>query len=107
MEQKANIKFCFKMGEITTETFKPIKRAYGDNAASCIWVFEWYVRFRDGCVSLEGEHSGQPAAIRTPGMIITIWELISTDHLNDFSDDGREYSSQNLSGRSQKTEDLH
>jgi hypothetical protein len=38
----------FKMSETTTVTFQPIKQDYGDSDASCIWVFEWYVRFLDG-----------------------------------------------------------
>jgi hypothetical protein len=66
----------FKMSETTTVTFQPIKQDYGDNAASCIWVFEWYVRFWDGRIYLEDEEcSGHPAAVQTPNMIITVWEL--------------------------------
>jgi hypothetical protein len=34
MEQRANIKFCFKAGKTATETFQLIKLAYGDNALS-------------------------------------------------------------------------
>jgi hypothetical protein len=64
IEQRASIKFYFKMGETTTETNQPIKQAYDDNATSCMWVFEWYVRFQDYRINLEvAEHSGQPAAI--------------------------------------------
>jgi hypothetical protein len=32
MEQRGNIKFCFKTGKAATETFQLIKLAYGDNA---------------------------------------------------------------------------
>jgi hypothetical protein len=42
MEQRANIKFCFKTDKTATETFQLIKQAYGTG------VFEWYGRFRDG-----------------------------------------------------------
>jgi hypothetical protein len=48
MEQRANIKFCFKTGKTATETFQLIKLAYGDNALSRTRVFERYARFRDG-----------------------------------------------------------
>jgi hypothetical protein len=36
-EQRANSKFCFKMGKTATETFQLIKQAYGDNGLSCTW----------------------------------------------------------------------
>jgi hypothetical protein len=36
MEQRANIKFCFKTGKTDTETFHLIKQAYGDNALSLV-----------------------------------------------------------------------
>jgi hypothetical protein len=52
MEQRANIKFCFKTGKTATETFKLIKQAYGDNALSRTQVFEWYARFWGGCENL-------------------------------------------------------
>jgi hypothetical protein len=38
-------KFCFKTGKTASETFRLIKQAYGDNAVSCTWDFEWYARF--------------------------------------------------------------
>jgi hypothetical protein len=84
MEQRANIKFCFKTGKTATETFQLIKQAYGDNALSRTRVFEWFARFRDGCKNLEDDrHSGRPTAVRTPDMIKTIRELISTDRRNN------------------------
>jgi transposase len=79
MAQRANIKFFFKTGKTATETFQLIKQAY-DNTLSHARVFEWYARFRDGCENLEDdERSGRPTAIRTPDMIETVCELISTD----------------------------
>jgi hypothetical protein len=39
MEQKANIKFCFKTGKTATETFQLMKQAYDDGALSHTWVF--------------------------------------------------------------------
>jgi hypothetical protein len=80
MEQRANIKFCFKTGKTATETFQLIKLAYGDNALSRTWVFEWYARFLGGCENLEDdERSGRPTAVRTPDMIETVRDLIQTD----------------------------
>jgi hypothetical protein len=36
MEQRANIKFRFKTGKTTTETFQLVKQAYGDNVVSLV-----------------------------------------------------------------------
>jgi hypothetical protein len=79
MGQRANLKFCFKMGRTATETFQLIKQAYGENAISHTWVFEWYARLWDSHENFEDDkHSGQPTAIRTPDMIEAVRELIST-----------------------------
>jgi hypothetical protein len=80
MEQRANIKFCFKRGKTATETFQLIKQAYGDNSLSRTWVFEWYARFRYSRENLEDdEGSGRSTAVPAPDMIKTVRELISTD----------------------------
>jgi hypothetical protein len=80
MEQRANIKFRFKTGKTATETFQLIRQAYGDNALSRTRVFELYARFRDGRENLDDdERSGRPTTVRTPDMIETVRELISTD----------------------------
>jgi transposase len=80
LEQRENIKFCFKPGKTATETFQLITQAYGDNALSRTRVFEWYARFRDGRENLEDdERSGRPTAVRTPDMIEIFHELISSD----------------------------
>jgi hypothetical protein len=55
MEQRANIKFCFKTGKTATETFQPIKQAYGDNALSHARDFEWYARFWGGHENLKDD----------------------------------------------------
>jgi hypothetical protein len=80
MEQRANIKFCFKMGKTATETFQLIKQPYGDNALSHARVFQWYARYLEGSENLKDDkHSGRPTAVRTCDMIKTARELISTD----------------------------
>jgi hypothetical protein len=82
MEQRANINFRFKTGKTATETFQLIKQAYGDNALSLsrTRVFEWYARFWGGRENLkDDESSGPPTVVRTPDMIETVRELISTD----------------------------
>lgn len=66
MEQRANIKFCFKIGKIATETYNLIKQVYGDHMLSRTRIFEWFARFHDGREELkDGEHTGRPKTIRT------------------------------------------
>jgi hypothetical protein len=70
----------FEDGKTATETFQLIKQVSGDNALPRTRVFEWYARFRDGRENIENdESSGRPTAVRTPDMIETVRELISTD----------------------------
>ncbi|KAG5312922.1 GVQW3 protein, partial [Acromyrmex insinuator] len=45
-EQRANIKFCFKLGKTFTETHNLMKQVYGDNCVARASVYEWYTRFR-------------------------------------------------------------
>jgi len=55
------IKFCVKLNENATETYKKLKRAYGEHAVSRTQVFRWHKTFLDGCVSVEDEpRSGRP-----------------------------------------------
>jgi hypothetical protein len=55
MEERANIKFCFKMGKTAPEIFQLISQADGDHALYRTRVFEWYARFRDGRENLEDD----------------------------------------------------
>ncbi|KAG5315511.1 MOS1T transposase, partial [Acromyrmex insinuator] len=43
-EQRANIKFCFKLGKTFTETHNLMKQVYGDNCVARASVYEWYGR---------------------------------------------------------------
>ena len=38
-EQRANIKFCLKLGKTFTETFELMKQVYGDNCLYCAWIY--------------------------------------------------------------------
>jgi hypothetical protein len=46
------------MDKTTTETFQPIKQAYGDNALSLTWAFVSHARFRAGHKNLKDDCSG-------------------------------------------------
>ncbi|KAG5308253.1 GVQW3 protein, partial [Acromyrmex insinuator] len=46
MEQRAAIKFCFKLKKTPSETLELLQTAYGNECLSRSKVFEWYARFK-------------------------------------------------------------
>jgi hypothetical protein len=42
MEQRAGIKFCFKLGESASETYELLQKAYGSDSLSRSTIFEWF-----------------------------------------------------------------
>jgi hypothetical protein len=68
LEQRANIKFCVKLGKSGSETFEMI-HAYGNEATSHVRCFEWHGHFKRGRTSLEDdERSGRTSMSSTPKM---------------------------------------
>ena len=60
-EQRANIKFCFKLGKTFTETHNLMKQVYGDNCVARTSVYEWYTRFKNGREDINDDaHTGRP-----------------------------------------------
>lgn len=55
MEQRTEIKFCFKLKRSVSETFQTIKAFYGDVCLSRSKVFEWYSWFKNGRKSLDDD----------------------------------------------------
>jgi transposase len=65
MEQRAAIKFCFKLGKSASETYELLQKAYGSDSLSRSTTFEWFKRFREGRQSMEDvERSGRPTTSR-------------------------------------------
>ena len=61
IEQRANIKFCFKLGKTFSETHQMMKEVYGDDCLSRSRIHEWFKRFQEGREALEDvERSGRP-----------------------------------------------
>ena len=61
MEQRACIKFCFKLGKTATETHEMMKTAFGEDAR--IVTFDWFKRFKKSRQSLDDDaRSDQPTA---------------------------------------------
>jgi hypothetical protein len=49
------VKFCFKLGNIFSETFEMLKQAFGDKSMSLIQTYELYKRFKNCRTSIEYE----------------------------------------------------
>jgi len=65
MEQRANIKFCFKLGKTAAETVELMRQVYGDNCLSPVQIFRWYARFKSGVETIEDEaRPGCPFSVR-------------------------------------------
>ena len=87
LEQRANIKFCVKLGKSGVETFEMVRCAYGNEAMSRERCFEWHVRFKRGRTSLkDDERSGQPSTSSAPKNVETIWQLVHEDYQRTIKD---------------------
>jgi hypothetical protein len=59
-EQRASVKFCFKLGKTFLETFKMLKQTFWDEAMIRTQTHEWYKHFKEGQISIsDNEGSGQ------------------------------------------------
>jgi len=60
-EQRACIKFCFKLGKTATECYEMLKTAFGEQAVGRSQTFQWFYRFMAGRNSTDDdERSGRP-----------------------------------------------
>ena len=55
MEQRAVIKFCFKLRKTAKEVYEDPKDVYGDDSLSRAQVFRRFARFQEGSESLEDD----------------------------------------------------
>jgi hypothetical protein len=87
LEQRANIKFCVKLGKCKVETIEMIRCAYRNEAMSRVRCFKWHASFKRGRPSLEDdERSGQPSTGSTPKNVETIWRFVREDRLRTIKD---------------------
>jgi transposase len=76
-EQRANIKFMFKLEKTPKETLQALEFAYGDTASKKSAVYEWYHRFKNGQDTLEDEPcSGRPSTSRDDKNVSKVKTLI-------------------------------
>ena len=54
-ERRVNIKFLVKPKKSTTDTFKLLTEAYGEDCMSRACVFEWHKRFSEGRESVKDD----------------------------------------------------
>ena len=45
-EQRACIKFCFKLGKTATGCYEMLKTAFGEKAIGRSQIFQWFSRFK-------------------------------------------------------------
>ena len=79
-EQRACIKFCFKLGKTATECDEMLKTALGEQAMGRSQTFQWFSRFKAGRTSSDDdERSGRPVSSSTPEMIERVRQIIRED----------------------------
>ena len=80
MEQRANTKFCFKLGKKISETYELLKNVYGDDCISRIQVYTWFTRFKNGRDDLNNDsRPGQPKASNRAELVEKVREIIAID----------------------------
>jgi transposase len=78
--ERANMKFCFKLGKSATETHEMLVEVYGDAAVTCKTVYKWFERFRSGSESIDGEERlGRPLTSCTDENILEVNEMIRSN----------------------------
>ncbi|GBM14672.1 hypothetical protein AVEN_97184-1 [Araneus ventricosus] len=80
MEQRVNIKLCFKLGKTATVTHEMLVKVYGVDAVCKKCIFEWFKRFRDRKEDVKDEpRSGRPPTSTTPDNIERVRRMLPDD----------------------------
>ena len=70
LEERYAIKFCFKLGKNTSETYGMLQTAFRPSCMNRASVFEWHKRFKEGRESLRNdERCGRSKEVNTPELI--------------------------------------
>jgi hypothetical protein len=72
-EQRATIRFMFKLGKSASEMLSALQQVYGDTALKKSAVYDWFSWFKNG------QRSGRPSTSRTEEMIEKVRQLIQSD----------------------------
>ena len=80
LEERYAIKFCFKLGQKTTETYRMLQTAFRPPCMNRASVFEGHKRFKEGRESArDGERCGRSKEVNTPELIGQIKNLLDKD----------------------------
>jgi len=80
MEQRANIKFCFKLGKTAAKTVELMRQVCVGNCLSLLQIFRWYARFKSGVETIEDEaRPGRPFSVRNEGLIKKVRKRIQEE----------------------------
>ena len=70
LEERYAIKFCFKLGKNTTETYGTLQTTFWPSGMNRASVFEWHKRFKEGRESVkDDERCGGSKEVNTPEQI--------------------------------------
>ena len=70
LEERYELKICFKLGKNATETYGMLQTAYGPSCMNWASVFEWHKRFKEVREYVrEDERCGGSKEVRTPELI--------------------------------------
>ena len=70
LEERYEIKFCFKLGKNATETYGMLQTAFGASCMNRASVFEWHKTFKEGRESVTGnERCGRSKEVNAPELI--------------------------------------
>ena len=70
LEERYEIRFCFKLEKDATETYGMLQTAFGASCMNRASVFVWYKRFKEGRESVrDDERCGRRKEVRTPELI--------------------------------------
>ena len=67
LEEQYAIKFCFKLGKNTTETYGMLQTAFGLSCMNQTSVFEWHKRFRES--GRDDERYWRSNEVNTPDLM--------------------------------------
>ena len=70
LEEQYAIKFCFKLGKKSTETYRMLQTAFGASFMNRASNFEWHKRFKEGRESVrDNKRCGRSKEVNTPELI--------------------------------------
>ena len=80
LEERHEIKFCFKLGKNAREMHEMLQTAFGASCMNQVSVFEWHKRFKEGRESVrDDERCARSKEDRTPELIGQIKIFLDKD----------------------------